>query len=486
MILSRRALIVCLALLTLLRFIAAGVLPLSADEAYYWLWSRHLQPGYYDHPPLIAYLIRAGTFLFGNGEFGVRVFCVLLSVVATWFTYAAGCVLLDNEKRALGAALIFNLTLMVAVESMVATPDAPVLAAAAAFVFALAKVSETKDPRWWLFAGVAAGIGLLAKYTMFFLGAGALVWLFLAPAERHWLRSIWPYIGGIIAFVIFAPNLWWNAENDWLTFVFQFGRTAAHGFNPVFLVEFVAAQAGLATPLILIAGLIGLARLSGDRSERLFLLPALCAPAFVYFLWHGLHDRVQGNWPSFLYPLLAISVIFAFNQSFTGWREKLILFCRFGAMALATILLAAIYAQAFFALVSAGRGDPVSRLLAYNIGDLVDHIQEIREREKAKALLTTDYATTAWLSFYAPGLVVMPLGEPDRWRFAPKADPALIRGPLVYVTETRRDAKPLVTSLFGKVGEIAWLFRTRNNVAITQYTVYRVREPRAELFLPRP
>ena len=69
---------VAVAILLLLRLVVAGMLPLSADEAYYWLWSRHLAAGYYDHPPAIAFLIRAGTALFGDTAFGVRLFAVLL------------------------------------------------------------------------------------------------------------------------------------------------------------------------------------------------------------------------------------------------------------------------------------------------------------------------------------------------------------------------------------------------------------------------
>src|SRR3984885_7617946 len=89
--------------LILLRFVAGAVLPLSADEAYYWLWSKHLAAGYYDHPPAIAFLIRAGTLVFGDTAFGVRVVPLLLSIAASWFVWRTG-----GER----ACLLFNLTLM--------------------------------------------------------------------------------------------------------------------------------------------------------------------------------------------------------------------------------------------------------------------------------------------------------------------------------------------------------------------------------------
>src|SRR6185437_15535051 len=116
------------ALLTLLRFIAGAVLPLSADEAYYWLWSKHLAAGYYDHPPAIAWLIRGGTALFGDAPIGVRFLPLLSSIAASWFVWRSGAIVLRDEIAGRLCCLLFNLTLMIAVETMAATPDAPVIA----------------------------------------------------------------------------------------------------------------------------------------------------------------------------------------------------------------------------------------------------------------------------------------------------------------------------------------------------------------------
>ena len=68
----------------LLRVLAAVALPLSFDETYYWLWSRHLVASYFDHPPLIAYAIRFGTLLFGQNAFGVRFVALCCSAAAVW------------------------------------------------------------------------------------------------------------------------------------------------------------------------------------------------------------------------------------------------------------------------------------------------------------------------------------------------------------------------------------------------------------------
>ena len=172
---SARVSALCVFVLLLLRAIMAAQLPLSADEAYYWLWSLHPAAGYFDHPPMIAWLIRAGTFLFGDTPFGVRLAGVVLSIPASWFVWRAASLILKDKDRAGLAVLFFNLTLMVSVELLAATPDMPSVVASAAFVYFLARVQQLGDGRAWLGAGIAAGLGLLSKYSTLFLGAGTLV-----------------------------------------------------------------------------------------------------------------------------------------------------------------------------------------------------------------------------------------------------------------------------------------------------------------------
>ena len=189
MISKQQGLLILLVLLLVLRAVFAAMLPLSADEAYYWLWSKHLAAGYYDHPPAIAWLIAPGTWLLGDGAIGVRLAGVVLSLPVTWLVWDSARLLLKDGTRALLAALIFNLTLMVSVEMLAATPDMASVATAAGFFWALARVRETARPHWWLVVGVMAGLGLLAKLSALFLGLGALFWLLADRGQRRWLAT---------------------------------------------------------------------------------------------------------------------------------------------------------------------------------------------------------------------------------------------------------------------------------------------------------
>ena len=476
--------LVAIAALTVLRFVAAAILPLSADEAYYWLWSRHLAAGYYDHPPAIAYAIRFGTLLFGASAFGVRLGPLLLSIAASGFVWRAGAILLRSEAAGARACLFFNLTLMVSVETLAATPDAPSVAAAAAVLCALAMVHETGKGAWWLAVGAAAGLCLLSKYTGLFLGAGIAVWLLLSPKARQWLLTPWPWLGGVLALVVFLPNLLWNASHDWMTFAFQFGRIAEGHFTLRFLFEFLGAQLVLATPFIFVLAALSLAFSTRDRDSATFLLASLVFPSALYFLIHSLHDRIQGNWPSFLYPALGIAAAQAWALAdWRGWTAPVWRLSRKLATPVAAVLLLAVYAQALFGVIPFGRSDPLARLLAVGFDGVTQTIEKSVADNRAAAILTTDYASTAWFSFYLPANVpVIQANEPYRYADAPVPDAALLSQPLLYVVEQRLDRHAELEARFASVREISRFDRLRHGVPIAHYVVYRLSGWRGQAF----
>src|SRR4051794_15889115 len=162
--------------LVLLRVIAAAVTPLTFDEAYYWTWSKHLAGGYYDHPPMVAVVIRLGTLLAGDTELGVRLLSILLALPMSWAVYRTAAILFGSERVAASATILLNITLMAAAGTMIVTPDAPLLVASSFVLFCLAKLLETGRGAWWLAAGAAIGAALLSKYTALFFGPAILIW----------------------------------------------------------------------------------------------------------------------------------------------------------------------------------------------------------------------------------------------------------------------------------------------------------------------
>jgi hypothetical protein len=154
---------------------------------------------------------------------------------------------------------------------------------------------------------------------------------------------------------------------------------------------------------------------------------------------------VQGNWPCFLYPALAILAADVFrSEGKAYWLSR----C---AAPLAAILLLLVYAQAQFALLPL-RKDPVARILGRDFQPAAQIAAAMAKVGLADAILTTDYETTAWLRFTQPGLKVVQLNEAQRYPDAPAPDAALLNGRLIYLASMQRDQHQLVQRDFAALG----------------------------------
>ena len=157
----------------LVRLALAATVPIFPDEAYYWVWSSRLAGGYFDHPPAIAILIRAGSWF--TTPLGVRFMPVLAGFVAT-LAVAATARRLGGDRAALRAAVLTACIPLTAAGLILATPDAPLLAATSLGLYAVVRVLE-HPPRsqasfaWWIVAGLALGLALCSKYTPVVLAA---------------------------------------------------------------------------------------------------------------------------------------------------------------------------------------------------------------------------------------------------------------------------------------------------------------------------
>ena len=119
-------------------------------------------------------------------------------------------------------------------------------------MWALARLHATGRPAWWLAVGLLAGAALDSKYTSALLGLGIALWLVARPEGRRWLRTPWPWAGGALALLCFAPVLWWNLRHGFASFVKQGGRTGDwHPSDALRHVgELLASQLGLGTPIV--------------------------------------------------------------------------------------------------------------------------------------------------------------------------------------------------------------------------------------------
>lgn len=467
---------------------AAAWTPLTFDEAYYWMWSRHLAGGYYDHPPMVALVIRAGTLIAGDTELGVRLVSVLLALPMSFAVFRTAAILFGGQRVAATATILLNITLMTAVGTLIVTPDSPSLVASAFVLFFLAKVLETGQGAWWLAVGVAVGCALLSKYTSLFFGPAILLWVAVVPKQRSWLLSPWPYLGAVVAFAIFSPVIIWNAEHEWLSFLKQIsGRIKVEDFRPAFIAELVPTQVAFATPFVFILGAMGLhalaRRQAGAMSSRV-LINAMFWTITAYFVWHSLHARVEADWFAPVYPPLAIAAAVAAHLVRWEPREqRLADFCLRWASPLGLLMFVALIVQANTGILSGYRRDATVRSVGVGWRELAVQLEAVRQRTGATCILAPDYGTTSWLAFYLPrGTCVEQQMQRIRWVNMPEPDAAKLAGPLLYVDEIKPRAQMILSDRFAGIREVAELPRKRGPLVVETYTISLLSGPKGDVF----
>ena len=484
-----RGALAALVVLTLLRLVVAAWAPLSPDEAYYWVWSRALAPGYLDHPPMVALWIRAGTWLAGPGAIGVRLLAPIAAALGSVLLVKAARDLLPERtggfKAGLLAASLMNATLLFGVGAVTMTPDTPLLFFWTAALWALGRLLRTGNGAWWLAAGAATGLALCSKYTAFLLPLAVALWLLADPAARHWLRRPEPWAGLLLAGLLFLPTMLWNARRGWPSFVKQGSRVwawdAAGAARHVG--ELVAGQVGLATPLVLllcIAG-IGLAigRMRRDRDPAWSLLAATAIVPALVFLEHALGDRVQANWPAIIYPGAAVA---AAGLAGRFWSRLTM-----PAIGLGLVMTFAVYLQAVAApLPLPRRYDPtLGRLGGWD--NLARRIEATRLQAGARYVAVASYGEAALLARLLPPDVPV-IGVDPRWvLFALPSGHAATDGVAGLLVQSAHHAAPPDPTEWASIVEIGTVERNRHGVPAESYRLYRVagsRSSRPEALLP--
>lgn len=468
--------------LVVLRLVAAAWTPLTFDEAYYWIWSKHLAFGYYDHPPGVALVIRLGTMIAGDTELGVRLISILLALPMSFAVFRTAEILFGRRVAA-NATILLNVTLMAAVGTLIVTPDSPLLVTSSFVLFFLAKVLESGRGAWWLAVGVATGLALASKYTAMFFGPAIVIWLISVPKLRRWFASPWLYLGGLTALAVFSPVILWNADHHWVSFIKQLGRSEVVQFKPAFIGELIPTQIAFATPFVFVLGAMGLYALSrrdGGALASRALVNAMFWTITLYFLWHSLHARVEANWFAPVYPPLAIAAAAAVDVTLWGRRsQRVVNFCLRWASPVGIVMFACLILQANTGILTGFRRDATVRSVGVGWRTLAANIEATRARVGASCVLAPDYGTASWLTFYLPkGTCVIQPTQRIRWVNMDEPDPAKLSGKLLWVDEVRASIQPYVAQTFAKVERVGEFKRMRGPLVIETYALDLLEQPK--------
>lgn len=456
-----------LAVLTVLRIGATAWLPLTPDEAYYRVWALAPAAGYLDHPPMVAVFIRLGMALAGDTACGVRLLGPVSAALGSLFLALAtrrwglsrGLGASQATKAGIQAAVLLNGTLALGVGTILITPDTPLLFFMALFLWSLTGLLQSRQGWWWLIVGVSAGLGFTSKYTAILPVVGLCLWLLAFASGRMWLKTIWPWLGGLCATLCLAPVVWWNAHHGWASFLKQGGRAGDWHPNKIvtYFGELLGGQIGLATPGIFLFFVMGAVVLFRQKDAISRVYTCMIAVSAAVFIQHAFGARVQANWPVVLYPILCMA---ATLPAWRWWKA---------ASGFGVVLVVLVIGQALAAPLKLSPHFDMTLRQMGGWAELAPMLDV--QLPEHQPLIADEYGLAAELAFYAPASRPVVAVEP-RWALFALQLSACTEGYLIRSHRRHDEPDPAMFTVLEHLPDVV---RARRGVVADTYSVYKVR-----------
>ncbi len=315
---------------------------LIEDEAQYWEWSRRLDWSYYSKGPGVALAIRAATEVFGVSEWAVRFPAALSLLVASLAGARLARDVFGNGRAPFFAVAAINLVPVMQATGILMTIDMPYAACWTVAAWMFWRAVERGSGPALAGAGLALGVGFAFKYTALVLLPGLALFAFLARGRGARLPGAgWWVLGAALVALGLVPVAVWNAQHDWPTVKHLMGHLGMKGgdrpafadaarrpYSPLWTLEYLGAQAGLAGPVLTLA-LVEFFHARRRRREdasryrgELYLL--CCAlPVWVMYLLLTFAAPAQQNWPMSAYTTLAVLAAGGIVRGMDDFRARL-------------------------------------------------------------------------------------------------------------------------------------------------------------------
>ena len=292
------------------------------DMLDHWVWSRYLSFSYYEHPPMIAWLIRGITLIGGNTETALEVGSQLVTLSILALVYA-GTFSLYGRKSALVTLLILCSMPYFTLGSIFLHITQPFLIFWIFALFLLIRFHQHPAKNWLLWIGVAAGFGALSKYIMLLFYVGLFLHLLLYRKTRKEILNPWLYVAGMVSLAIFIPVIIWNAEHNWISFRWQLEKgTSGADFGENTL-DFTLGHLLLFSPLWALMGVLGIWWLrdrlvQASRPES--VIAVLSIFPLLFFTFMSLKGTISDpHWANLAY--LGIAILLG-NELLQRFRKK--------------------------------------------------------------------------------------------------------------------------------------------------------------------
>jgi hypothetical protein len=282
-----------------LNLIQAALTPLNNDEAYYWMYSKYLDWGYFDHPPMIALMIKAGFALFQN-ELGVR----LMTVISELATLAIIWSLTDEVQRSKkNSVFVFGILAAIFpvlnIFGFIATPDSPLLLFSALFLLIYKRFSQEESIRNTLLLGLVMAALVYSKYH------GALLIILVIVSNFRLLKSPRFWLASLLALLIFSPHIYWQYANGFPSLKYHLVERVG-GFNPGNIPEYILNLLLIHNPFLLPMALwlVFKKKQTGsfDRALKFIL-----AGFVLFFLVQSLRYHIEPQWTAVIsVPMIII------------------------------------------------------------------------------------------------------------------------------------------------------------------------------------
>ena len=293
----------------LLALAQAASTELIADEAYYWVYSRFPAWGYFDHPPMIAFIIKSGYAIFHN-ELGVRLICALLSTFTILITES----LTERKNPFLFYTIVLSIGVF-QIAGFLAVPDTPLLFFTALFFYAYRSFIKNTNWKNTLLLAIAISLLFYTKYH------GLLIVLFTFLSNIKLFTRWQTWLAGLFVLILYAPHLLWQWDHDWVSIRYHLFESNVNAYKFSYTTDYLLGQILLSGPLagfiLLPAAFIYKVKNQTEKALKFTLIGI-----YLIFLVSSFRGKVEVNWtmPA-LIPLIILSHQFIIDK--ISWIKPL-------------------------------------------------------------------------------------------------------------------------------------------------------------------